>query len=506
MEYLIGVDIGTTATKAIAFNREGVIISKKSVEYPIYHPKPTWSEQDPEEIFHAVLISIKDVVEENNAMGNKLEGISFSAAMHSLIAVDPEGKPLTNCIIWADTRSEEYAKKMKESKVAHSIYLKTGTPIHPMSPLCKLLWMKENNSEIFNKAYKFISIKEYVFYKLFSIYIVDYSIASATGLFDTYKLKWDDEALNLIGISPDRLSIPVSTTHTVRGLKDGYAKFLNIPKSTPFIIGASDGCLSNLGTNAVKPGVAAVTIGTSGAIRVISNKLVSDPGERIFSYILTENHYVVGGPINNGGIVLRWFRDNFYPLEVENAKKENIDFYDILTQKVDSIPVGASGLIFLPYLLGERAPHWDANARGVFFGVNITHTREHFLRALMEGVIFGIYSVGKVLEQITGNIEKIYATGGFVRSSLWVKILADVFNKKVLVAESYESSCLGAVVLGMKSLGLISSIEDVEKMVPISQTIYPDKNHHYTYTRLFEIYERLYDQLKNEFIRIINLQ
>ncbi|WP_026486791.1 gluconokinase [Caldanaerobius polysaccharolyticus] len=506
MDYIVAVDIGTTGTRSIAFNREGVIISKKVIEYPIYNPRPTWSEQDPEEIFKAVLESIKDVVAENDYSGNKLAGISFSSAMHSLLAVDHRGNPLTRCIIWADTRSESYARLIKESGAGHSIYMRTGTPVHPMSPLCKLLWMKDNDREVFDKAYKFISIKEYVFYKLFSKYIVDYSIASATGLFDIYKLKWDDEALNLIGISPDKLSVPVLPTYIVKGLKDEYARYLNIDKGVPFIVGASDGCLSNLGTNAVKPGVAAVTIGTSGAIRVVSPKPASDPEERIFSYILTENHYVLGGPVNNGGIALKWFKDNFYPLEAKSAEKENVNFYDVLTQKAGGISPGAGGLVFLPYLLGERAPHWNANVRGVFFGVNITHTREHFLRALMEGVVYGIYSVGKALEQVTGSVEKIYATGGFVRSPLWVKILSDVFNKEVLIAESYESSCLGAAVLAMKSLGLINAIEDVEKMVPVSQTIYPDKAIHDIYFKLFEIYERLYDHLKDEFVNIINLQ
>ena len=163
-------------------------------------------------------------------------------------------------------------------------------------------------------------------------------------------------------------------------------------------------------------------------------------------------------------------------------------------------------MIFLPYLLGERAPHWDANSKGVFFGINITHKREHFLRALLEGVIFGVYSVGKALEETTGNIDTIYATGGFVRSELWVQMLSDVFNKKVVVAESYESSCLGAVVIGMKAIGLINNIEEVEKLVPIAQTFTPNIENHEVYMKTFEIYERLYLKLKDEFVSIGLLQ
>jgi gluconokinase len=506
MKYIIGVDIGTTSTKAIAFNLEGDMISRKNIGYPLLNSEPTYSEQDPEEIFQAVLNSIKGVVEESSKLGHVLQGIGFSSAMHSVIAVDKDGKPLTNCIIWADLRSKEYAEKIKCSDEGHEVYMRTGTPIHPMSPLCKLAWMKDNIKDIFEKAHKFISIKEYVFYKLFGQYVVDYSIASATGLFDIYDLKWNSQALKLAGVTEERLSTPVPTTHIVKGMNREYADHMEIDINTPFIVGASDGCLANLGINAIKPGDAAVTIGTSGAVRVISDKPQNDYKERIFSYILTENHYVLGGPVNNGGIVLRWFRDNFSPLEKQEAHEKGVDPYDLLMEKAADIQPGAEGLLFLPYLLGERAPNWDANSKGVFFGINIKHSREHFLRALLEGIIYGLYSVGKALEETTGKIDTIYATGGFARSELWVQILADVFNKKVKIAESYESSCLGAAVLTMKALGIISRIEEVEKLVPISRTFEPNIKNHNIYMKNFEIFERLYGRLKDEFINITNLQ
>lgn len=506
MEYLIGLDVGTSSTKAIAFDLKGNVISKHNIGYPILNPKPSWSEQCPEEMFEAVINSIKSVVSENANKGNKLLGVSFSSAMHGIMAVNENGDKLTDCIIWADTRSTEYSEHIKNSKIGHEIYMKTGTPIHPMSPLCKLAWMKDNMKEVFKNTSKFISIKEYVFFKLFGKFVVDYSIASATGLFDIYELQWNKNSLEVAGISDDKLSTPVSPTQVFKGMNKKYADLMGIDLETPFIIGGSDGCLANLGANAVKPGDAAVTIGTSGAIRIISDKPKNDESERIFSYILTEEHFVLGGPVNNGGIIFRWFRDNFSQIELAQAEALGVDTYELLTAEASSVPAGANGLIFLPYLLGERAPHWDANSKGAFFGINITHKREHFLRALLEGVIFGIYSVGKALEETTGNIETIYATGGFVRSELWVQMLADVFNKNVVIAESYESSCLGAVVLGMKAIGLINNIEEVEKLVPISQTFKPDIKNHEVYMKTFEIYERLYLKLKDEFVSIGLLQ
>lgn len=506
MKYIIGVDIGTTSTKSIAFDLSGNVITKRNVPYPIYNPQPSWSEQSPTEMLDAVVESIKFVVDENNANGNQLLGVSFSSAMHSIIAVDKEGKPLTDCIIWADTRSKDYADKIKSSKEGHEIYMKTGTPIHPMSPLCKLCWLRDNMPDIFNSSYKFISIKEYIFFKLFGQYLIDYSIASATGLFDIYELSWNKTALTLVGIDEDKLSVPVSTTYSVTGINKEYGTYMNISSDIPFILGASDGCLANLGANAIKKGDAAVTIGTSGAIRIISDTAKNDEKERIFSYILTEDHYVLGGPVNNGGIIFRWFRDNFSPLELEAARKLNIDPYELMTDEAAKVSPGCDGLIFLPYLLGERAPHWDAYSKGVYFGINITHKREHFLRALLEGVIYGIFNVGKALQETTGEIDTIYATGGFVRSQLWVQMLADVFNKKVVISESYESSCLGAAVLAMKALGIINNIEEVRNLVPISKVFEPDENNHKTYMKNFQIYERLYSKLKDEFYNISLVQ
>ncbi|WP_252230277.1 gluconokinase [Clostridium sp. ZBS15] len=506
MKYLIGVDIGTTSTKSIAFDMEGNVLTKCNIEYPLYNPYPSWSEQNPEEIFRAVLNGIKHVVQENDIKNNKLLGISFSSAMHSVIAIDKAGNALTNCIIWADTRSNKYSDELKNSDIGQEIYMRTGTPIHPMSPLCKLCWLRDNAKDVFNNAEKFISIKEYIFFKLFNQYIVDYSIASATGIFDIYDLKWNKKALEYIGVSEEKFSKPVQTTHVVNGLSDIYADYMKIPTETNFIVGGSDGCLANLGANAIKNGDAAVTIGTSGAIRVISKKPKNDISRRIFSYILTEEHYVLGGAVNNGGIIYRWFRDNFSSVETEAAKSLNIDPYDILNLEASKVKAGAEGLIFLPYLLGERAPHWDANSKGVFFGVNIKHKREHFLRAVLEGVMYGIYDVGKALEETTGPINTIYATGGFVRSELWVQILADIFNKKVVIAESYESSCLGAAIIAMKALNMIKNIEQIESLIPTSKVFEPNIENHKVYIENFKIYRKLYEKLKDEFLEINNLQ
>ncbi|MBM7691056.1 gluconokinase [Peribacillus deserti] len=505
-KYVIGVDIGTTSTKSVLFSAEGSVISSFGIEYPLFSPTPGTAEQDPEEIFQAVIGSIKKTVEISRVNPESIICVSFSSAMHSVIAVDEEGRPLSRCITWADNRSSSCAEKIKKELNGHEIYLRTGTPIHPMSPLSKLAWLKHENEELFLNTHKFIGIKEYVFYKLFKQYVVDYSIASATGMFNLNDLAWDAEALNIAGVTPEQLSTPVSTTHSLTGLDEDYASAMNLLPSTPFVAGASDGVLSNLGVNAIEPGSVAVTIGTSGAIRTVTDRPVTDPKGRIFCYALTENHWVIGGPVNNGGMIFRWVRDQLGSAEVEAAKRLGKDPYELLTEIAARVKPGSDGLLFHPYLAGERAPLWDANARGSFFGLGLHHKKEHLIRAVLEGVIFNLYTVLLALEELIGEPVKIQATGGFARSELWRQMMADIFNQEVYVPESFESSCLGAAILGLYSLGEVESLEVVSEMVGASHYHKPIKENVEVYTELTPIFIELSRVLTDEYKRIAAFQ
>lgn len=504
MPVIIGLDIGTSSTKAIAFDEQGKVISSAYQGYSIQNPQPNYSEQDPDEVFRAVLLTLQKSTHQLN--GAILAGISFSSAMHSLIAVDAQGQPLTNCIIWADNRSQMQADALRTTPAGLDIYHHTGTPIHPMAPLSKLIWFRQNQPDLLQQAHKFISIKEYVWFKLFGKFEVDYSIASATGLFNIYTQTWYEPALAAAGITSTQLSAPVNPLHQVAGLPAAYAAQTGLLPNIPFIIGASDGCLANLGTGAIAPGRAALTIGTSGAIRVTAPQPAADPQQRLFSYILSPNQYVVGGPVNNGGIILRWFRDNFAQAEKAEAQRLGVDPYDILSQEAAAAPPGAEGLLFVPYLLGERAPIWDAQARGLFFGVSITHTRSHFLRAVFEGIVFGIYQVGQALTETTGPIEVIYANGGFARSPFWVQLVADIFNKKVILAETFESSAWGAAMLGLQALHLMPNINSLPNQSTQQQEYLPNPEQHAVYMQNFSIFEKLYPLLKDQLAAIGNLQ
>ena len=287
MQVIIGVDIGTTSTRSIVFNLSGQVLKACYKEYPILTPQPTYSEQDPEAVFAAVLYTLKEVLTGLNQ--KELLGISFSCAMHSLLLIDKAGNPLTNAIIWADNRSRQQADTLRGTPAGKLLHHNTGTPVHPMSPLCKLMWFREHEPNLFNQTAKFISLKEFVFYKLFGKYIIDFSMASATGLFDIRQLTWFAPALALASVSSNQLSEPVAPAHQETQLNPAYAAEINLTETVPFIVGASDGCLANLALETTQPGVAALTIGTSGAIRVTAQQPANDFRERLFRYILMPN-------------------------------------------------------------------------------------------------------------------------------------------------------------------------------------------------------------------------
>lgn len=504
--YMIGVDIGTTSTKAVLFTESGEVVAQGNVGYPLHTPTPLIAEQDPDQIFEAVLGSVRKVMEESGIPPEQVLFVSFSSAMHSVLAVDKGGSPLTQCMTWADNRGAKWSEKLKKEMNGHEIYLRTGTPIHPMSPLTKLMWLSRERQDVFNQTYKFISVKEYVFAKLFGEYVVDQSIASATGLFNLEKLDWDEEALTIAGIKRDHLSQLVETTHLMNGLNPDYAKEMGLKPETPFVVGASDGVLSNLGVGAIDPGVVAVTIGTSGAIRTVVDKPVTDAKGRFFCYALMKDHWVIGGPVNNGGIIFRWIRDEFAASETETAKRLGIEAYEVLMKIIEKVRPGADGLLFHPFLTGERAPLWNPNARGSFFGLTLHHKKEHMIRAALEGVLFNLYTVMLAMQEQTGVPAKIHATGGFARSSLWRQMLADIFDQQVVVPESFESSCLGAVVLGLYATGRIDSIHAVSGMIGTTHAHEPNREYTQIYRELLPMYIRIERKLEEEYEAIALFQ
>ncbi|MBU5465442.1 gluconokinase [Virgibacillus sp. MSJ-26] len=504
---MLGVDIGTTSTKAVLFRETGEIIAQENNGYDLYTPDISTAEQDPEEIFQAVILSIGNVMRQSQIKPEKLSFISFSSAMHSLIAIDENGEPLTPCITWADNRSANWAQKIKDEHHGHDIYLKTGTPIHPMSPLSKITWIEHDEKEIAKQTKKYIGIKEYIFNKFFAEYVVDYSIASATGMMNLKSLSWEESALKVAGIDDSKLSRLVSTEEIFTGCNSVLAEEMGILDTTHFVIGASDGVLSNIGVDAIQKGEVAVTIGTSGAIRTVISEPKTDSKGRIFCYALTEDHWVIGGPVNNGGMVLRWIRDELAASEVETANRLGIDAYDVLTRIADGVVPGANGLLFHPFLAGERAPLWSSDVRGSFIGLTLNHKKEHMIRAALEGVIFNLYTVFLALTEVMGTeVTSIKATGGFSRSEVWRQMMADIFDHEVIIPESYESSCLGACLLGLYAERKIDSFEVVKDLIGSTFTHTPNPANEVAYRQLIPIFINISRVLSEEYKKISHYQ
>ena len=496
--YFIGIDIGTGSTKAVALDKEGKILCAAQVPYPTMNTIPGVSEQDPELIWNAFTKCVHRITTSLNA---RLEAICLSSAMHSVIPVDADGTPLRNMITWADNRSSDKANLLRNSSAGKSIYENTGTPLHAMTPICKIMWLQEAEPHLFVQGTKFISIKEFVWFRLFGVFEIDYSIASATGLFNITTLDWHEEALSSAGISKANLSSPVNTDTLRKGLRKEAQELLGISTETVFMIGASDGCLANLGSFATEPGIAALTIGTSGAIRVGGTSPVVNWEQMTFNYRLNEKMLVSGGPINNGGVALKWYAQAFL-----KKKLETRDDYEALLQPITTVRPGADGLIFLPYLFGERAPIWDSEACGVFFGITAQHHQEHFTRAVVEGIVFSLYQIANGIQKNGLPIRQIHVSGGFVRSRPWVQLLADIFGLKVCLVNNEDASAMGAAFMGMKTLGAIQDYSELVKEEP--ESFQPDMDSHLIYRDyIFPLYDHLYKSLALEMkVRHENLQ
>jgi gluconokinase len=503
MDCIITIDLGTSAVKIFAFDMKGKVIGTMKGSYPTFHTEPDYSEQDPEQIFITVLYALKNFLTETIHPAKwTVNAICFSAAMHSVLPIDKSGVPLGNAITWSDNRGKKEAQELKGSAEGKRIYDATGTPIHPMSPLIKITWLKNHDKARFKQADKFLSIKSYIIQQLTGEHLIDYSLASATGLFNIRRLQWEAEALDHAGISTKKLPDPVPVFQVTKKLRREYQSSLGLPSSVNIIVGASDGALATLGAGVWGEGKATITIEQSGAVRVVGKQVLQDDRQRFFNYLLDENYYVSGGPTNNGGVIFEWFARQFgnfrnaYGLE---------DCIDQLLHEVGRVPAGSEGLLFLPYLLGERAPIWNANARGVYFGLNIKHEKQHFIRATIEGILYEIYSIGKTLEEHR-SISSLSVNGSFASLPLWAQMIADIFNKPVSVKDNADSIGMGAFLLTATQMGIFRNLEEAAQTVVLPVAYKPKKQDHKVYMKYFALFERLSAKLYDEFEAIADLQ
>jgi gluconokinase len=486
---VLGVDIGTTSAKAVAFDTDARELGRGEAGYPLLEPEHGQAVQEPAVVVDATLASIRAATSAAREQGARIAALSFSGAMHSLVGLDAQGRALTPLVTWGDMRATEQAERLRAEHP--ELHDRTGTPLHPMSPLPKLVWFAEHEPETFSAVRRWAGIKELVVARLTGTWAVDHSVASATGLLNLRELDWDGEALAIAGIDAEALSPLVPTTHRLE-LEAAPAADLGLEGDMALIVGAADGPLANLGVGAVHHGVAACSIGTSGALRLMVERPVVDPQRRVFCYALLPGHWIVGGAINNGGAVLRWAGEALAPDLGPHAEAR-------LLELAGDVPAGSEGLLMLPYLLSERAPHWSTVARGAYVGLTRHHGRGHLVRAALEGVCLQLAVVLASVRDAGNEVREIRATGGFARSDLWRQMLADALGMPIGFPAGHEGSAFGAALLAMDALGMVDGIDRAAGLVEIEDVVEPEAGAAGVYADLLPTFTSLYDALEPAF-------
>ncbi len=445
-DVIIGVDVGTTAVKVAAFAVNGAPaeLPRALREYPLEQPQPGWQVQEPTTVLSAIDNAIADCVAQ--LRDAQVLAVSLSTAMHGLIGLDGQYRPLTPLVTWADSRGHLEARELRKQGLARGLLHRTGTPAHPMSPLVKLIWFSRHEQRLMSQARWWAGLKDYVLHHLTGELVTELSSASATGLLDLKSREWDAQSLDLAGIEADQLP-PVLPTTTVLKLSEEAGQRIGLPGNLPVAVGAADGPLGNLGTGAIVPGVAGLSLGTSGAVRMAVPEPSFDAEGRLFCYALTDDLWVIGGAISNGGITLRWAGETFAPDLVAEGHAD-VDVLKLAAQA----PPGSDGLLMLPYVLSERAPLWDPDLSGAFLGIRAHHTRSHFIRAALEGVCLQLSTIVDSLDTVD-HVESVRATGGPFRSELWRRVMAATLARPMSVQAEAGGTALGAAALGWYALG-----------------------------------------------------
>lgn len=456
---VLGVDLGTTATKVVPAEASGAILTSVARSYHTRTSEPGEAVQDPADLVEAALDAVRVCATTCAGLGREVAGLSFSAALHSLLGLGAAGEPVTPVYLWADTRGSEAARRLRADPASAALHRATGTPVHPMSPLVKLRWLAAEERR--GGVARWCAVKDHVLAAFTGRLAADRSTASASGLLDMSTRDWSPEALAAAGLTTGELPELVEPTE-VLALSADAARRTGLPVGLPVVAGGGDGPLANLGVGAVTPGAAAVSLGTSGALRVATTRPAVDVDGRTFCYLLADDTWVTGGAVSNGGVVAQWA-----------AELLGVPLQDLLDQAA-GVPPASAGLLALPALLGERAPYWDPVPRGTLLGLRREHRREHLVRALLDGVCLRLAMVRDAVVHAGSPVDAVRATGGSLRSPAWTTSLAAAFGGPVQVAEAAGGSGLGAALLGWRALGAFPDLAAVAALLPAGETVVPD--------------------------------
>ncbi len=497
-DYLLAHDLGTSGNKAVLYREDGTLAASALYEYPTFYPFPGAVEQEPEKWWEAVCNSTKRLLSETGIPAEKIAAVSFSAQMMGCLLVDKNGEPLRNMLIWADTRAGKQEAWMKEQIKPEIVYKITGHRISSSYSAAKLLWVRDHEAELYKKCWKMIHAKDYIIYKLTGNMVSDYSDASGTNLFDLVKKKWSQELLDAFEISEKLLPEVHPSTDIAGKVTAGAAKLTGLREGTPVVIGGGDGSCACVGAGVVREGSAYNVLGSSSWISTASRAPIFDGKMRTFNWVhLDPELYTPCGTMQAAGYSYSWYRNTLCAEERKAAPAEGISAYEMINREAAKSRPGAGGLIYLPYLLGERSPRWNPDARGSLIGLSVTTTKGDISRAILEGVGYNLKVILDILQK-KQKIEELILIGGGAKGKLWLQILADIWQKQIAVPQYLEeATSMGAAVCAGVGIGLYPDFAVMEKLNRTEYVIEPNREYKAVYGRMYDIFNESYEALVN---------
>ena len=512
MKYLIGIDVGTSATKTVLFDENGGVVAERAYEYPMYTPQNGWAEQEPSDWKKASLETVAAVVKEAVDSGKvadpaDIKGIGISGQMHGLVMLDENGEVIRPSIIWCDQRTGDEVEEMLGIMPREKWIEITANPPLTGWTAAKILWVRNKEPENYKKCRHILLPKDYIRYVLTGEFATEVSDASGMQLMDVAKRDWSQEVLDKLNIDRSLLGKMHESCEVTGTLLPEVAKELGLTTDTVVVGGAGDNAAAAVGTGVVREGTAFTTIGTSGVVFAHTDKVSIDPKGRVHTCCCAvPGAWHIMGVTQAAGFSLKWFRDNFCQSYIEEAKVKGCDPYDLINADIETVPVGSDRLIYLPYLNGERTPHLDDKARGVFFGLSGIHTQKHLLRAVMEGVSYSLCDCNDILKEMNISVKEMMACGGGGKSKIWRQMLSDLYGCKVATIDQEQGPALGVAILAGVGSGVYTSVQDAcDKLITKAKETEPVAENAEKYAKYHELYKKLYSDLREDYQELAKL-
>lgn len=507
MNYAIGIDVGTSGTKSALYSRDGRLIASHTAEYPLSQPQNGYAEQDPADWWEAVTASLRAILGESGVSAQEVAGLGLSGQMHGLVLLDKEGEVLRPAILWCDSRTGAEAEELTRRFTREKLIAITANPAIASFTAAKILWVQKHEPEIWAKVRKILLPKDYIRYRLTGEFATEVSDASGMQLLDIAGRCWSPEILEGLSLTEGMLGKVYESAEITGRVTSEAAAQTGLAEGTLVAGGAGDNAAAAVGTGVVEDGRAFTTIGTSGVLFAHTSQMKLDPQGRVHTFCCAvPGEWHVMGVTQAAGLSMKWLRDTLCTEETVQAEQEGIDSYALLDRLAADVPIGAGKLLYLPYLMGERTPHLDPNARGVFFGLSAIHEKKHLIRAVLEGVSYSLRDCAGVLAEMGVTSSRMMACGGGAKSPLWRQMLADVYHCPVQMPESNEGASLGAAILALVAAGEYSGVQEAcRAIVNPSQECCPDESRSAAYDAVYEIYRGLYPPLAESYRKLAGL-